>query len=62
MLGWLAGACEQGLTLANARGRPPIDNNPTPSYLSLNLGRVTLQAAFASNSPEKCRISGAPEG
>jgi len=35
-----------------------IDNNPTPSYLSIDLGWFEY---LASNLPEKCRISGAPD-
>jgi hypothetical protein len=40
------------------RRRLAIDNKPTPSYLSISLGWF---AVFASNLPEKCGISGAPE-
>jgi hypothetical protein len=38
--------------------RLAIDNNPTPSYLSLSLGWFEFSA---SNLPEKCRIFGTPE-
>ncbi|MBZ5520939.1 MAG: NADH-quinone oxidoreductase subunit L [Acidobacteriia bacterium] len=38
------------------RDQPPIDNKPTPSYLSVNLGWLKLCRLFAFNSPEKCRI------
>jgi len=34
----------------------PIDNNPPPSYLSNVSAGSALQARFASNLPEKCRI------
>jgi len=47
--------------VARARFGPPIDNNPTPSYVSANLGWCSFAGAFASFLPEKCRISGAPE-
>jgi hypothetical protein len=36
--------------------RWPIDNNPTPSYLSNDLGRKRLLARFASHLPESSRI------
>jgi hypothetical protein len=45
----------------NAGGKPPIDNNPTPSYLSLNLGRLSFAGLVRVEFAEKCRISGAPE-
>jgi hypothetical protein len=43
------------------RGNPPIDKKPTPSYLSLNPGRLRFPGVFAPNLTEKCLISGVPE-
>ena len=37
-------------------GKSAIDNNPTPSYLSLGVGYLLLPTRFVSNLPEKCRI------
>jgi hypothetical protein len=56
MLGWLAGVHEPAFAPVNVRGRPPIDNNPTPSYLSVNLGWLHFAPRFASILPEKSRI------
>ena len=43
-------------TPVNARGKPPIDNNPAPSYLSLNLGRLRfaglVRVEFARKVPQ----------
>jgi hypothetical protein len=57
----VSGRAFDGGTTGNGRHPPPIDNNPTPSYLSDNLGWLSFAGAFSSNLPEKCRISGVPE-
>jgi hypothetical protein len=40
---------------------PPIDNNPTPSYLSLDLGWLRFAGAFRVEFARKVPHSGAPE-
>jgi hypothetical protein len=39
----------------------PIDNNPTPSYLSVNLGWLRFTCAFRVDFARKEPHSGAPE-
>jgi hypothetical protein len=43
------------------RGKPPIDNNPTPSYLSLGIGCSLFAGAFRVEFARKVPHSGAPE-
>jgi len=43
------------------RGKPPIDNNPTPSYLSLSIGCSLFADAFHVEFARKVPHSGAPE-
>jgi hypothetical protein len=62
MLGQLAGVHEPGFGPVNVRGYPPIDNNPTPSYLSVKLGWLRLAPAFRVDFARKEPHSGAPEG
>jgi hypothetical protein len=61
MLGWLAGVHEPAFAPVNVRGRPPIDNNPTPSYLSVNFGWLHFAPAFRVDFARKEPHSGAPE-
>jgi hypothetical protein len=42
-------------------GKPPIDNNPTPSYLSLGIGNSPIVGAFRVEFARKVPHSGAPE-
>jgi hypothetical protein len=39
----------------------PIDNNPTPSYLSLSVGHWLIAGAFGVEFARKVPHSGAPE-
>jgi hypothetical protein len=41
--------------------KPPIDNNPTPSYLSLGIGHSLIAGAFRVEFARKVPHSGAPE-
>jgi hypothetical protein len=42
-------------------GKPPIDNNPTPPYLSLSIGYSLIAGAFRVEFARKVPHSGAPE-
>jgi hypothetical protein len=44
-----------------ALGKPPIDNNPTPSYLSLSFGRSPLAGVIHVEFARKVPHSGVPE-
>jgi hypothetical protein len=43
------------------RGVPPIDNNPTPSYLSVSFGYSPFAGVFDVKFARKVPHSGAPE-
>jgi hypothetical protein len=43
------------------RGKPPIDNNPTPSYLSLSFSCSLFAGVFRVKFARKVPHSGAPE-
>ena len=45
----------------NGLGKPPIDNNPTPSYLSLSFGCSPLAGVIRVEFARKVPHSGAPE-
>jgi hypothetical protein len=61
MADWRAGLNVRVSGPHQGRGKPTIDNNPTPTYFCANLGWLSFAGAFASKLPEKCRISGTPE-
>jgi len=44
-----------------ALGKPPIDNNPTPSYLSLSFGCLPLAGVIHVEFARKVPHSGVPE-
>jgi hypothetical protein len=60
MAGWHAPINVRVTGSLNLRN-PPIDNNPTPSYLSLVIGYSPIAGAFRVEFARKVPHSGAPE-
>jgi len=47
---WHAGLDDRVTGSSLGRGKPPIDNNPTPSYLSLERGRLPVSRRISPKS------------